>query len=161
VAATFTMVDVGDKEITRRRALAGGRIALGRAAFELVRDRRLPKGDALLLAEVAGVLAAKKTAELIPLCHPLPLDQVALGFTLDEGAAAVDAFCLVATSGRTGVEMEALAGVSMALLTIWDLAKPIEAALTIEDVRLLRKEGGTSGSWSHPAGLPPLPERFR
>jgi cyclic pyranopterin monophosphate synthase len=161
VTTAFTMVDVGGKELTRRRALAGGRIVLGGAAFALVRDRRLPKGDALVLAEVAGVLAAKKTAELIPLCHPLGLDQVALAFTLDEEAAAVDAFCEVATSGRTGVEMEALAGVTLALLTIWDLAKPIEAALALDQVRLLRKEGGKSGSWTHPAGLPPLPERFR
>jgi cyclic pyranopterin monophosphate synthase len=161
VATAFTMVDVGDKEVTRRRALAGGRIVLGGAAFALVRDRCLPKGDALVLAEVAGVLAAKKTAELIPLCHPLGLDQVALAFELDGESAAVEAFCEVATSGRTGVEMEALAGVTVALLTIWDLAKPIEASLAIDRVRLLRKEGGKSGSWTHPAGLPPLPERFR
>lgn len=156
----FTMIDVGDKAVTRRRALACGRIVLGPKAFPLVRDRRLPKGDALTLAEVAGVLAAKKTDELIPLCHPLGLDQALVAFTLDEEATAVTVFCQVSTSARTGVEMEALAGVSLALLTIWDLSKPIEAALAIDGIRLLRKEGGKSGLWMHPDGLPPLPERF-
>ncbi len=153
MTSRFSMFDVGDKPITRRRALATGRIRLGPAAFALVRDRALPKGDALTLAEVAGVLAAKRTVDLIPLCHPIGLDRVRLSFALDEGAAAVDAFCEAANSGRTGVEMEALTGVTLALLTIWDLTKPIEPALEIEGVRLLLKEGGKSGTWVHPGGL--------
>lgn len=160
MSSRYTMIDVGDKPITRRRALACGSIHLGPRAFALVRDRQLPKGDALSLAEVAGVLAAKKTDELIPLCHPLGLDQVLVDYTLNENESTVTAFCAVATSARTGVEMEALAGVNLALLTIWDLSKPIEAALRIHDVRLLTKEGGKSGRWTHPDGLPPLPERF-
>lgn len=161
MASGYTMIDVGDKAVTRRRALACGRIDLGPDAYPLVRDGKLPKGDALSLAEVAGILAAKKTDQLIPLCHPLGLDQVLLAFSLDDEAMAVTVFCEVATSGRTGVEMEALAGVNLALLTIWDLSKPIEAALGIGGVRLLKKEGGKSGTWVHPDGLPPLPERFR
>lgn len=154
MTSTFSMFDVGDKPITRRRALATGRIRLGPVAFALVRDRALPKGDALTLAEVAGVLAAKKTVDLIPLCHPIGLDRVRLSFALDEAAAAVDVFCEAANSGRTGVEMEALTGATLALLTIWDLTKPIEPALEIEAVRLLLKEGGKSGTWVHPDGLP-------
>lgn len=154
MTSEFSMFDVGDKPITRRRALATGRIRLGPVAFALVRDRALPKGDALTLAEVAGVLAAKKTVDLIPLCHPIGLDRVRLSFALDEAAAAVDVFCEAANSGRTGVEMEALTGVSLALLTIWDLSKPIEPALEIGGVRLLVKEGGKSGRWVHPDGLP-------
>jgi cyclic pyranopterin monophosphate synthase len=160
MSSQFSMFDVGDKPVTRRRALATGRIRLGPVAFALVRDRALPKGDAITLAEVAGVLAAKKTVELIPLCHPIGLDRVRLAFSFDEGASAVDVFCEAANSARTGVEMEALTAVSIALLTIWDLAKPIEAALEIEGVRLLMKEGGKSGAWVHPDGLPQLPERF-
>ncbi|MDZ7801066.1 MAG: cyclic pyranopterin monophosphate synthase MoaC [Trueperaceae bacterium] len=161
MASGYTMIDVGGKAVTRRRALACGRIDLGQGAYPLVRDGKLPKGDALSLAEVAGILAAKKVDQLIPLCHPLGLDQVALAFDPDDEALAVTVFCQVVTSGRTGVEMEALAGVNLALLTIWDLSKPIEAALGIGGVRLLKKEGGTSGTWVHPDGLPPLPERFR
>jgi cyclic pyranopterin monophosphate synthase len=160
MSSQFSMFDVGDKPITRRRALATGRIRLGPVAFALVRDRALPKGDAITLAEVAGVLAAKKTVELIPLCHPIGLDRVRLAFSFDEAASAVDVFCEAANSARTGVEMEALTAVSIALLTIWDLSKPIEAALEIEGVRLLMKEGGKSGTWVHPDGLPRLPEPF-
>lgn len=154
----YRMVDVGDKSVTQRRALATGRIILGARTFALVRDAALPKGDALRLAEVAGVMAAKKTADIIPLCHPLGLDHVAIAFRLEASSHSVAAFCRTATSARTGVEMEALAGVHGALLTIWDLAKQVEAALSIEGVRLLRKEGGKSGLWEHPDGMPALPE---
>lgn len=156
----FEMVDVGGKSVSRRRALACGRIVLGERAFALVRDGELPKGDALSLAEVAGVLAAKRTADLVPLCHPLGLDHVRVGFTFDETAGAVTVFCEAVTSARTGVEMEALTGVQVALLTVWDVSKPIEAALAIDGVRLLRKEGGASGAWVHPGGVPALPEGF-
>jgi len=156
----YRMVDVGGKNVTRRRAIAYGRIVLGPLAFPQVRDRTLPKGDPLRLAETAGILAAKQTANLIPLCHPLGLDHVELAFVLDEAEEAVAVFCQASTAARTGVEMEALAGVQVALLTIWDLAKQVEAALAIDGVRLLLKEGGKSGRWLHPNGLPPLPEGF-
>ena len=156
----YRMIDVGAKNVTRRRAVATGRIRLGPVAYPMVRDRSLPKGDPLVLAETAGILAAKKTADLIPLCHPLGLDHVVVAFELDPASESVIAFCQAATSARTGVEMEALAGVQVALLTIWDLAKQVEAALAIDDVRLLLKEGGKSGRWVHPDGLPALPADF-
>lgn len=159
-ASHYRMVDVGGKPQTRRRALACGRIRLGEIAFPRVRDASLPKGDALRLAETAGILAAKKAAEIIPLCHPLGLDHVALAFRLHPRDHAVEVFCLTSTSARTGVEMEALAGVNAALLTIWDLAKQVEPALAIDGVRLLTKSGGKSGDWRHPDGLPVLPEGF-
>lgn len=157
MSSRFSMFDVGDKPVTRRRAVATGRIRLGPVAFPLVRDRALPKGDALVLAEVAGVLAAKRTVDLIPLCHPIGLDRVRLAFVCDEDHHAVEVYAEAANSARTGVEMEALTAVSVALLTIWDLSKPVEPALEIEGVRLLTKEGGKSGTWLHPDGLPPLP----
>lgn len=156
----YRMVDVGGKGITRRRAIATGRIVLGSTAFPMVREGTLPKGDPLVLAETAGILAAKQTAGLIPLCHPLGLDHVELAFVPEPGDEAVRVFCQASTSARTGVEMEALTGVQVALLTIWDLAKQVEPALAIDGVRLLLKEGGKSGHWEHPDGLPPLPAGF-
>lgn len=151
---TFAMADVADKPKTRRKAIAAGRIALGPEAFAPVVERRLPKGDALVLAEVAAILGAKKTPELIPLCHPINLNRVRVQFVPQPLTHSIEAFCLVEIAERTGVEMEALTAVSIALLTIWDLAKPIEAALAIDAVRLLYKEGGKSGVFEHPDGLP-------
>ena len=156
----YRMVDVGAKAVTRRRAVATGAIRMNADTFAKVRDGTLPKGDPLRLAEVAGVLAAKRTADLIPLCHPLGLDHVAVAFRTDDGLPGVHVFCQASTSARTGVEMEALAGVSAALLTIWDLAKQVQADLAIEGVRLLLKEGGKSGLYIHPDGLPELPPDF-
>lgn len=156
---SYVMNNVGDKPITHRSALAMGRIRLG-GAYEAVATRTLPKGDAMLLAEVAGVMGSKRTSDLLPLCHPMGLDQVALAVELDEGARAAVVYAEAITQGRTGVEMEALMAVQVALLTLWDLAKPVESALLIEGVRLLRKSGGKSGLWLHPEGLPRLPERF-
>lgn len=154
------MNDVGDKPITRRRALAMGRIRLGEVAYAHVAARTLPKGDALTLAEIAGVMGAKQTSNLLPLCHPLPLDQVRVACELNQALHAVDVYCEAITSHRTGVEMEALTGVQVALLTIWDLSKPIDSALRIEAVRLIAKEGGKGGPWVHPDGLAGVPERF-
>jgi cyclic pyranopterin monophosphate synthase len=159
-AGHYRMIDVGDKPPTRRRAIACGRIRLGETAFALVCTGSLPKGDALRLAETAGILAAKRTADMLPLCHPLGLDHVALAFRLHADDAAVEVFCQASTSARTGVEMEALAGASAALLTIWDLSKPVEPALEIGELRLLLKTGGKSGCWINPAGLPALPAGF-
>jgi cyclic pyranopterin phosphate synthase len=151
--SNYRMVDVGEKPVTRRRAVATGRIRVGRAVMGHLKQGELPKGDPLRLAEVAAILAAKRTPDLLPLCHPLMLDHVGLVCRLDEDDAAVDVVATVITSARTGVEMEALAAVNAALLTIWDLSKPIEPALGIEGIRLLLKEGGKSGRWEHPDGI--------
>ncbi|MDQ2068670.1 cyclic pyranopterin monophosphate synthase MoaC [Natronospira bacteriovora] len=153
----YRMVDVGEKPVTRRRAIATGRIVVGPEVMAHLREGELPKGDPLRLAEVAAILAAKRTPDLLPLCHPLMLDHVGLICRLNEAEQAVDVFATVVTSARTGVEMEALAAVNAALLTIWDLSKPIEAALEIGGVKLLLKEGGKSGRWEHPDGLAGLP----
>ena len=152
------MVDVGTKPESNRAAIATGEIRMSAATFEQVRDGTLPKGDPLRLAEVAGVLAAKKTADLIPLCHPLGLDHVALAFRLDPGLPGVRAFARASTAARTGVEMEALQAVTTALLTIWDLAKQVQPDLEIAGVRLLSKQGGKSGRYVHPSGMPELPD---
>ena len=149
----LSMADVSEKAVTRRRAVASGRIVLGPRAYPLTAERKLPKGDALGLAQVAGILAAKKTPELIPLCHPISLNRVIVDFETVPDAHAVDAYCLAEIAERTGVEMEALTGVSQALLTIWDLAKPVEADLVIENVRLRYKSGGKSGEWQSSEGI--------
>lgn len=159
--AHYRMVDVGDKPVTRRRAVATGRIRLGHELFaRLRRDPELPKGNPLRLAEIAAITGAKRTPELIPLCHGLSLDHVQAVCRLDPETEAVEVFAEAVTSARTGVEMEALTAASAALLTVWDLAKQVEPALGIESVRLLLKEGGRSGSWRHPDGLPPMPAEF-
>ncbi|MDX1570093.1 MAG: cyclic pyranopterin monophosphate synthase MoaC [Xanthomonadales bacterium] len=150
---TYAMADVSAKPISRRRALAVGRIDLGPEAYARVAAGTLPKGDALSLARFAGILGAKMTPQLIPLCHPISLNRVHLTTRLRESENAVDVYCLAEIAERTGVEMEALCGLQVALLTIWDLAKPIEPALGIGQVRLLYKEGGKSGEWRHPDGL--------
>jgi cyclic pyranopterin phosphate synthase len=146
----FHMIDVGEKPPTKRRALARGRIEMSSAAFEALRDGKNPKGDVLAQAEVAGMLAAKRTAELIPLCHPLALDQVRVRFELSDATRSVIAWCEASATARTGVEMEALQGVSGALLAIYDLSKAVDPVLTISEVRLSVKEGGKSGRWVHP-----------
>ncbi len=148
-----SMADVSGKQITRRRALAAGRILLGEEAFRLVRDNQLPKGDALSLAEFAGIQGAKQTSQLIPLCHPISLGRVSIFSTPRPDDHAIEVFCLAEIEERTGVEMEALCGLSVALLTIWDLSKPINPALRISDTRLLYKSGGKRGTWVHPDGL--------
>ena len=142
-----SMVDVSAKSATVRRALAEGRIVMSAAAFTAVRDAQIAKGDVIGTARVAGVMAAKRTAELIPLCHPLALSDVQVRFTLDEGARAVRCEAEVRTTGPTGVEMEALTAVSVALLTVYDMAKSADKAMRIEGIRLLAKDGGKSGPW--------------
>jgi len=146
----FLMIDVGDKPPTRRRALASGRIRMSSSAFQALRSGTNPKGDVLAQAEVAGIFAAKRTAELLPLCHPLPLDQVVVRFELEPAACAVVARCEASATARTGVEMEVLSGVCGALLAVYDLCKAVDPALTISDVHLEVKEGGKSGRWVHP-----------
>jgi molybdenum cofactor biosynthesis protein MoaC len=152
-AAHFFMADIRGKRPTRRRAVAVGEIGVGAVAFPLIVERRLPKGDALAMAEMAGLQGAKLAPLLMPLCHPLTLEHVRLRCRMLAERQAIRVYCEVATEARTGVEMEALAGVNAALLTLYDLSKPVEPALTIGAVRLLFKEGGKRGLWRHPDGM--------
>jgi cyclic pyranopterin phosphate synthase len=141
------MVDVGQKPETARAAAAEGVIRMSPAAFELVRDQAVAKGDVLGVAEIAGTMAAKRTAELIPLCHPLGLDLVEVRAGLDEALPGVRVRSVVRSTGRTGVEMEALTAVSVALLTVYDMVKGADRGMEILSVRLLEKSGGTRGDW--------------
>jgi cyclic pyranopterin phosphate synthase len=150
----FSMADVAAKPVTYRLALASGKINVGEKAFRLLRDKSLPKGDALALAEFAGIQAAKQTPSLIPLCHPVSLNRVSIHTRLIGDESAVEVFAVAEIDAKTGVEMEALCGLNIALLTIWDLTKPINAALEITNVKLLYKSGGKRGDWVHPDGLP-------
>jgi molybdenum cofactor biosynthesis protein MoaC len=149
------MADVSAKPVTHRVAVAGGRVRLGEEAFQLLAGGRLPKGDPLAMAEIAGIQAAKQTPNLIPLCHPIALNRVMIHSVPRPEEHAVELFCIAEIAERTGVEMEALTGLSVALLTIWDLVKPVNPALEISRTRLLYKSGGKSGTWIHPDGLPP------
>jgi cyclic pyranopterin phosphate synthase len=139
------MVDVGAKAETARVAIASGRIRMSEAALAAIRDGDVPKGDVLAAARIAGIMAAKKTADLIPLCHPLPLHSVGIDFAIEEGA--IRATATASLTGKTGVEMEALTAVSLALLTIYDMAKAIDKGMIIEEIRLIEKRGGKSGHW--------------
>lgn len=153
--SAFRMIDVGGKTPTRRRAVACGRIRMARATLARIREKSMPKGDVLALAEVAGIMAAKRTPDILPLCHPLLLDTVRVRCEFD-GEETVLVSCEVVTTAKTGVEMEALTGASAALLSIYDLTKGIDPALTISDVHLRLKEGGKSGVWRHPSPPPGL-----
>lgn len=151
--AHFHMADVRRKRITARRAVAVGELSAGAAAFAQIVERRLPKGDAMVMAEIAGLQGAKNASQLMPLCHPLPLEYIDVRCEPIAERHAIRVYCEVATFARTGVEMEALAGASAALLTLYDLTKPVEPALAIGGVRLLFKEGGKKGLWLHPEGM--------
>lgn len=139
------MVDVGAKAVTARQAAATGRITMSDEALSAIREGLVKKGDVLAVARVAGIMAAKRTAELIPLCHPLPLTRVTVDFAFEEGA--IRATATAATLGQTGVEMEALTAVNVALLTVYDMAKAIDRGMVIDGVRLIAKSGGKSGEW--------------
>ncbi|HEX8553325.1 MAG TPA: cyclic pyranopterin monophosphate synthase MoaC [Sphingomonas sp.] len=139
------MVDVGDKSATRREATATGRITMSREAAHAIATGAMKKGDVLAVARVAGIMAAKRTSDLIPLCHPLPLTRIDIA--LKVGDDHVTATATAATTGQTGVEMEALAAATVALLTIYDMAKAIDRAMIIGDVRVIAKSGGKSGDW--------------
>jgi len=139
------MVDIASKPASARRAVAGGRISMGEEALRAIRGGDAPKGDVLAAARIAGIMAAKKTGELIPLCHPLSLDSVTVDFIFTD--AAIEIKATASLMGKTGVEMEALTAASVALLTIYDMAKAIDKAMVIENVRLLEKTGGKSGDW--------------
>jgi cyclic pyranopterin phosphate synthase len=141
------MVGVGDKAETRRVAVAAGRIVMRAETLAMIRDGAAKKGDVLGVARLAGIMAAKRTADLIPLCHPIALTRVSVDLGLDEAANAVDCRATAETVGRTGVEMEALTAASIALLTVYDMCKAVDRGMVIETVRLLEKLGGKSGHW--------------
>jgi cyclic pyranopterin phosphate synthase len=143
------MVDVGEKQVTRRTARASGRVTMSSQTLTLVRDKKAAKGDVLEVARLAGIMAAKRTAELIPLCHPLPLESVAIDFTIvDDRTLSIEATACV--ESKTGVEMEALTAVSVAALTVYDMTKSVDRGITIGPIQLDEKSGGRSGHWSRP-----------
>ena len=142
------MVDVGAKPATARVAVAAGTIRMQPATLALIRDGNAKKGDVLGIARIAAIMASKKTSDLIPLCHPIPLTHVACDFALDEAAGAVHCTVRAETVGGTGVEMEALTAVNVALLTIYDMCKAADRGMVMTDVRLMEKKGGKSGHWT-------------
>ncbi|MSQ02642.1 MAG: cyclic pyranopterin monophosphate synthase MoaC [Myxococcales bacterium] len=142
------MVEVGDKPVTQREAVAEGRVRMSAAALAAVVERTARKGDVLSIAQLAGIGGAKRTGELIPLCHPLPLDGVDVRLEVDDGSVRIEAS--VRCTGRTGVEMEALTAVAVAALTVIDMLKALDRGMVIEGVRLLQKSGGRSGTWRAP-----------
>lgn len=142
------MVDVGGKTVTDRTATASGCVRMSSEAFEQVRTAAIRKGDVLAVAEVAGVMAAKRTAELIPLCHPIGLDAIRVEAALDPGLPGVQVRATASLQARTGVEMEALTAVAVACLTVYDMVKAVDRGMTIEQVCLIEKSGGASGYWS-------------
>ena len=150
----YKMIDVSSKEITHRKALATGEIILGQQVIEMIKNKKMPKGDPLSIAEVSGINGVKKTSELIPLCHPLPLDHISLHTEIDEKKSSVIVYCLVSANSKTGVEMEALSGVNSALLAIYDLSKIVEPNLKVTNIKLLIKSGGKKGIWINPDGIP-------
>ena len=145
------MVDVSAKAETGRVAVAGGRVVMAPETLALIRAGEIGKGDVLGVARLAGIMAAKRTADLIPLCHPLALTSVAVDLAANEDISAVEITATCRLKGRTGVEMEALTAVSVAALTVYDMCKAVDRGMRIEAVRLLRKEGGKSGTWTAPA----------
>lgn len=144
-----TMVDVGDKPVTDRRAVAEALVVLSSRTLDLIFEGRLPKGDAIGTARLAGIMAAKKTSDLIPLCHPLSLSDIAVQLNRHDSGVLIRTS--VRTADRTGVEMEALTAAAVAALTLYDMVKSVERAAGIERIRLISKSGGRSGSWSTPA----------
>ena len=144
-AGAAHMVDVSDKDVTDRMAVAEGHISMSADAFDMVSNGTAKKGDVLGVARLAAIMGSKKTSDLIPLCHPLPISKVSVEFDLDDASRSVRIEVTVKTTGQTGVEMEALSAASIGLLTIYDMVKAVDKAMVISDIRLLRKEGGKSG----------------
>ena len=142
------MVNVGEKDETRRMAVAGGRVTMSRDTLNTVKSGGLKKGDVLSVAQLAGIMGAKQTAHLIPLCHPLALSHVDVQLTLNEPDCAIDIRAECHLDGKTGVEMEALTSVSVAALTVYDMCKAVDKAMVIRDIRLLHKSGGKSGTFN-------------
>ncbi len=146
------MVDVGAKDVTERVAVARASVIMQPATLKLIKDKKAAKGDVLAVAQLAGIMAAKKTPDLIPLCHPLALNSVDVKLTLDARRSAVDIEATCKLKGRTGVEMEALTAASVAALTVYDMCKAVDRGMTITDVRLLHKSGGKSGTFNAKVG---------
>ena len=144
------MVDVGEKKETARKAVAEGRITMSRECFQKVMEGALKKGDVLGVARIAGIMGAKRTSDLIPLCHILNLTKVEIQFFPEPDSCSVKAVCTVGTVGKTGVEMEALTGVNIALLTIYDMCKAVDKTMEMGDIHLCRKRGGKSGDFFRP-----------
>lgn len=143
------MVDVSGKDVTKRTAVATGRIRVGREVMDAVLGHKVKKGDVYTVAQVAGIMGTKKTSELIPMCHPLSLTNASVTFNTDEDAGEIIVFCTAVTEGKTGVEMEALTGASVALLTIYDMCKAIDKRMCITDIHLVTKTGGKSGDFNY------------
>lgn len=141
------MVDVGDKPDSQRMAIAGGTVFMKPETLTLIKEGNIKKGDVLSIARIAGIMAAKRTSELIPLCHPIPISKIAVDLMLDEPNSAVQITATVRTTGKTGVEMEALTAVSTAALTIYDMAKAVDREMRLSDIRLLEKRGGVHGDY--------------
>lgn len=141
------MVDVSEKEITHRVAVAEGTISVSREVMDAIKGNKVKKGDVLTVSQVAGIMGTKRTSDLIPMCHPLSLTNASVVFEVDEDACEIKAICRAVTDGKTGVEMEALTGVSTALLTIYDMCKAIDKRMVIKEIHLVSKEGGKSGAF--------------
>ncbi len=141
------MVDVGEKGVTRRRAVAAGRVLVNRETFALIQSGGIKKGDVLTVAQVAGIMGAKRTPELIPMCHPIVMDGIDLSLSLDEARCSVEITATVTCDGRTGVEMESLTAVTAAALTVYDMCKAVQKDMVITDIRLLEKTGGVHGEF--------------
>ena len=141
------MVDIADKSSTARRALAAGRIVMQAQTLDLIQQGKHKKVDVLGVARIAGIMATKRTADLVPMCHPLTLTHVAVEFEVDSSANAIECTVTAETTGQTGVEMEALAGLQITLLTIYDMCKAVDRGMVMSDLRLLEKSGGKSGHW--------------
>ena len=148
-AGNAIMVDVTGKEVTTRTAVAQGSIRVSAEIIEAIKNGTSKKGDVLGVARVAGIMATKRTSDLIPMCHPLSLNKCSVDFEIDDSAGTVTAVCTVRTDGKTGVEMEALTGTSVALLTIYDMCKAIDKRMCIENVHLVTKQGGKSGDFNY------------
>ena len=153
-SSSYKMVDVSSKEITHRKALAVGEIILSLKVIKMIKNKKMPKGDPLAIAEVSGISGVKRTSDLIPLCHPLSLDHISIHTEIDESKNSIIVYCLVSANSKTGVEMEALSGVNSALLAIYDLSKIVEPNLKIINTKLLIKSGGKAGLWTNPDGIP-------
>jgi len=145
------MVDVGEKPVTVRKAVAAGRVLVSRETFALIQSGGMKKGDVLTVAQIAGVMGAKRTPDLIPMCHPILIDGINLELSLDEERCSVEIQATVSCGGRTGVEMEALTAVSTAALTIYDMCKAVQKDMVITDIRLLQKTGGIHGDFEREA----------
>ena len=143
------MVDVSEKGVTHRVAVAEGIIAVSREVMDAIKGKKVKKGDVLTVAQVAGIMGTKRTPDLIPMCHPLSLTNAEVTYEVDDEACEIKAICRAVTEGRTGVEMEALTGVSTALLTIYDMCKAIDKRMVIKEIHLVSKEGGKSGQFNY------------